>query len=881
MTNQPHKLPQQINPRRPEDTAVAPYNFVPLPEQVVTVDPEALPDQDRYYGSDAEHHYTGAIQCKLLTETPLYVRAALVPEDYRTLDTPEDQDEPYYKRVKNRPDFFYTDWTKTPVIPGSSLRGMVRSLVEMVSYSKFESVSQQPLVYRAVGDTTSHGNNYRDQIMRKDSEGYDEDNKRYQAYTPLVKAGYVLRDGKGGWEIQPARQIGGATFARIHHNLLRPYESRLKRVAGTHNAYYIYIQSGPLDYQRIRGGLIRTRYAKTLRASDRMGTGLFQGVLARSGAIFSKRTEAVVFPLDPAADAISISDHLAQAYLDQLTPEQKSLLGSDGVLTLAEQSKRSKEQGNAEDEPADGFPAYRQPVFYLLNEQGELVFFGHTMMMRLPYPKSPFEMVPAYLRREEQVDLTEAIFGYTKSRGTGKAKAYAGRVFFSDAHLDRQIHETSDDLWVAEQPIVPKILASPKATAFQHYLVQQTPSPQVSGETRDGRPKYEKVLADYTVDEEQSTLRGQKLYWHKGKITLGDIHEPVENLQKMQRERPDRQMRDSQYTQINPVRAGVHFTFELRFENLSGVELGALLWALTIPGREGEVYRHKLGMAKPYGMGAVQIVPTLQLQDRRERYTRLFVADEPDQAQWEEGAQTLTMPDASTKSIHDFERHILQAVAGDAKNPPQRLHELRRVQVMLALMRWPGPNPQETRYLEIERPDPNGKRGKVNEYRTRPVLPSPLPTGREETRTVFAVPSKATYSTAEPPATERKSAVAANFAAFLRGSTTESAPIKPVERTNIPTTATTTPIDRPTSPQEIKEGQYLEGIVLRVEKERVVVNLKIDGADEASLLIEQIMPPINPADDWTARFPNGSIIRAWVRRINRRGRVQLTMKEPK
>lgn len=880
MTNQPHKLPQQINPRRPEDTAVAPYNFVPLPEQVVTVDPNTLPDQDRYYGSDADHHYTGTIQCKLITETPLYVRAALVPEDYQTLDTLEDQGKPYYERVKNRPDFFYTNWTKTPVIPGSSLRGMVRSLVEMVSHSKFESASQQPLVYRAVGDTTSHGNNYRDKIMRKDSEGYDEENKRYQAYTPLVKAGYVLRDKNGGWEIQPARQIGGATFARIHHNLLRPYESRLKRVAGTHNAYYIYIQSGPLDYQRIRGGLIRTRYAKTLRASDRMGTGLFQGVLARSGAIFSKRTEAVVFPLDPNATPISIPDHLAQAYLDQLTPEQKNLLGLDGVLTLAKQDAQSKAHGKTEGGTVDGEIIDHQPVFYLINEQGKLVFFGHTMMMRLPYPKSPFEMVPDYLRKEEQVDLTEAIFGYTKSKETGKAKAYAGRVFFSDAHLDRQIHDTSDDLWFAEQPIVPKILASPKATAFQHYLVQQTPSPQVSGETRDGRPKYEKVLADYTANEEQTTLRGQKLYWHKGKVALGDIHEPIENLQKMQRERPDRQMRDSQYTQINPVRAGVHFTFELRFENLSGVELGALLWALTIPGREGEVYRHKLGMAKPYGMGAVQIVPILQLQDRRKRYTQLFVSDDNNQVQWAEGAQTMATADPSTTLIHDFERHILQELAGAAKNPPQRLHELRRVQVMLALMRWPGPNPQETRYMEIERPDPNDKRGKVNEYRTRPVLPSPLPTGREETRTVVAAPSKATYSTAEPPATERKSAVAADFAAFLRGSATESTSTKPTEPTNTPSTATT-PVDRPVSPQEIKEGMYLEGIVLRVEKERVVVDLQIAGADEASLLIEQIMPPITPTDEWAARFPNGSTIRAWVRRINQRGRVQLTMKGPK
>lgn len=36
------------------------------------------------------------------------------------------------------------------------------------------------------------------------------------------------------------------------------------------------------------------------------------------------------------------------------------------------------------------------------------------------------------------------------------------------------------------------------------------------------------------------------------------------------------------------------------------------------------------------------------------------------------------------------------------------------------------PDPKQTRYLEIEHVDSESKRGKVNEYRERPVLPSPL-----------------------------------------------------------------------------------------------------------------------------------------------------------
>jgi hypothetical protein len=58
------------------------------------------------------------------------------------------------------------------------------------------------------------------------------------------------------------------------------------------------------------------------------------------------------------------------------------------------------------------------------------------MMMRLPYLHTPIDFVPEDLRREEDLDLAEAIFGYTKSRGEGKARAYASRVFVGDALLE-------------------------------------------------------------------------------------------------------------------------------------------------------------------------------------------------------------------------------------------------------------------------------------------------------------------------------------------------------------------------------------------------------------------------------------------------------------
>ncbi|MEZ4644806.1 MAG: hypothetical protein R3E31_19090 [Chloroflexota bacterium] len=46
--------------------------------------------------------------------------------------------------------------------------------------------------------------------------------------------------------------------------------------------------------------------------------------------------------------------------------------------------------------------------------------------------------------------------------------------------------------------------------------------------------------------------------------------------------------------------------------------------------------------------------------------------------------------------------------------------------MLLAMLAWPGPDPEQTRYMEIERADPSAKHGKRNEYKERPVLPDPL-----------------------------------------------------------------------------------------------------------------------------------------------------------
>ena len=80
-------------------------------------------------------------------------------------------------------------------IPGSSLRGLFRTLVEIISWSKPLAVSSDPLMYRSV-DTTSNGIKYRNRLMEEVKE---------RTFRPRFKAGYMRNVAVNGTSSQLAK----------------------------------------------------------------------------------------------------------------------------------------------------------------------------------------------------------------------------------------------------------------------------------------------------------------------------------------------------------------------------------------------------------------------------------------------------------------------------------------------------------------------------------------------------------------------------------------------------------------------------------------------------------------------------------------------------
>jgi len=317
-----------------------------------------------------------------------------------------------------------------------------------------------------------------------------------------------------------------------------------------------------------------------------------------------------------------------------------------------------------------------------LRENGKLTFFGRAQMFRLPYDRSPLDLVPASLRGKKVLDLAEAIFGYVAEgeRTAGRA----GRVYFTDAICEPH----GGDVWLSEQPITPKVLATPKPTTFQHYLVQP----------RDGEhdPDDKRKLAHYGAT--RTVIRGHKLYWHKKTGSTAEYFAEQGQVD---------WARDKQHTQIRPVAGGVKFRFRIDFENLTDVELGALLWVLDLP----QGHHHKIGMGKPLGLGSVAITPRLVLTNRSERYQRLFDGNGWYAAEHREGD--------FGRFKEAFERYVLGRIDKVERRNAEALKEVPRIQVLLKMLQYPGPA-AETDYMQLQ---------PRNEFKDRPVLPNPLNVG--------------------------------------------------------------------------------------------------------------------------------------------------------
>ncbi len=709
--------------------ANAPYNFIPLNKTVIK--PEQRPDFDVYHCKEGNMRNTGWISLEIETRTPLYIRDTLTEREMQEEEVIERENrEKGMKKKYINPNFF------SPAgkirIPGSSLRGMVRTLVEIVSWSKIQFLNNNRFFYRTLAD--------KDLDLRKEYQGKMA--SEFPNVMPKAKAGYIIKvPGEMAYKIKPAKSLksfGNANYFRIDQDIVaKTFIDVLSMQDDNYEMKRVEVFFKPTKpdsipkYHDHHGGL-KMWYGKIsheLKSKDKpppdTENGWEKGWLICSGGMNNKKMHCIATEQDLNNDKlIPINQDLIKAYKDDLTKAIKD----NNMNVLPE-----KNNGN------NGEPV---PCFYT-EENGQVIVFGHTLFFRFPYDNKVSDLIKQNTLNKGELDIAEAIFGNECD--------FASRVFFEDADVCFKEGQTKQNIILEKRS--PKILSKPKPTTYNHYLIQDNEGEPVfkkiyrndferiiksfndtekalftgNFELNNNRYKIrnnasptdkqkmlnllssnsdwlEKFVSGYRGikqwdSDNTAAIRGYKQYWHRSGTDWVD--KEVQNHSEC----------DEQHTIIMPIKDRVIFKGRIRFENLSDVELGALLFALDLP----DGCCHKLGMGKPLGLGSVQITPMLFLSDRKTRYEKLF-------AEWE---QPIPESTSTGKDIPHFKKtfaeYILKGIEEDpGTDPVNKLWEVDRMKELRAMLDFEKkPADTVTRYMQIKHPIHN------NEFKERKVLPLP------------------------------------------------------------------------------------------------------------------------------------------------------------
>lgn len=595
----------------------APYNFVPLSNWVHIPDWSAAVSHDLPF----EDGLCGELTIEISAETPVLIGSEKAAGSNAV--------HPY-----RLPDGRYA-------IPGATLKGMLRNMLEIATFGRMSAVDDQQFALRDLSGPIK--NDYQKKFATTVRKA-DKDGRMQMAYAALPETGWLkYKDGK--WQVAPC------AHARVDHDVLDNLLRAKGADPGTPGPFRQIAKSGSgddgqgkddrnpklpiLKYRRFVECIgeklskeptwkwLQVRYEMEGKAFaqehseirpgqrkylfyqrvTRVGNGAHTGHIVFTGQPGPKKhMEFMFYDAGEPREPLQVPDKVTAAFLALHNPAKESKNGrrppAAVVWDFHQRERPYGERGT--------------PVFFLRDAKGQIESLGLAQMYRLPYTLTIGQAIgntQEHPRRGE-ADFCETLFGHIAE---DKDKGLRGRVAFGHAAACGP---------VKPQALGSTILNGPKASYFPNYMLQNEATSQ--GDRLRDKGQYT------TLMNEKARIRGWKRY-------------PVRDGYALQVLTPEQKKNQDIQTQLNPLPAGTVFESRIRFHNLLPEELGALVWALNWGGASH--CRHAIGMGKPFGMGRVKLA--IKASDIRPN---------------REGRATLTPEECRTRFVEHMESAHAEAV---------------------------------------------------------------------------------------------------------------------------------------------------------------------------------------------------------------------------
>lgn len=528
---------------------VNPYNFVSLEERC---------RRDTPAHSQIGPLLTGYVECTLKTLTPLIIpntsNAAALHREEEKVEAGNSYDFFSYTNLASGGKGAANGKYERPIIPGSELRGVIRSVYEAAFNGCMSTV--------------------------------DLNRKLHRRTTQPKLPGILRRNQGGGWEVVECERVmlNVKCEGEDRHGRLVPQDEYRRWREGER----ISVQKSHETFKTSKNYTTKFHVATDFARGERTGDGWVQGYLHKGEAFNKKHHESVFIPRGrtiPIADGeLDRVKELLRQYADPKINRHKQ----DGTHFGYEQWATCLETM----EQPQSKEVIVLPVYYTKQSDGAkgagvARYLTPAMISKEVFQTGLEELLTVnggYQPCNDRDQLCPAcsLFGMTGDR------SQASRVRFSDGGwLDNgSTHYGLMTLTLPE-------LGEPKPGTVEFYtfpLEKRQPK---------GYPiwTYDYVTPGIQyLKKRQLKIRGRKFYWH---------HEPAvdsRGISKYTYHAED--SLSSMKQRVRAVGKGQAFSCRIYFDAVTTEELKRLRWALTF---ESTDCAHKMGRGKPLGFGSVQL----------------------------------------------------------------------------------------------------------------------------------------------------------------------------------------------------------------------------------------------------------------------------------